>query len=109
MEPRNRKLQTVGTILIGGAVGAGIALLFAPQSGRRTRRDLRHLGEKAINKSTAIGMDVRHSFDHLIDGVSDKFRDGMHWTRKAGREMQNAIGSGKSYLHERLSNIGRAS
>jgi gas vesicle protein len=109
MELRNRKLQTVGTLLIGGAVGAGIALLFAPQSGRRTRRDLSHLGQKAINKSAAIGMDVRHSFDHLIDGVSDRFRDGMHWTGKAGREMQSAIGSGKSYLHERISKMRRAS
>ena len=109
MELRNRKLQTVGTLLIGGAVGAGIALLFAPQSGMRTRRDLRHLGEKALNKSAAIGMDVRHSFDHLIDGVSDKFQDGMHWTRQAGREMQGAVGSGKSYLQERISKMGRAS
>jgi gas vesicle protein len=109
MEPSNHKLHTVGALLIGGAVGAGIALLFAPQSGRRTRRDLRHLGEKAINKSAAIGLDARHSFNHLIDEVSDRFLDGMHWTRKAGREMQTAIGSGKSYLHGRISKIGRAS
>ncbi len=109
MELGNRKLKTAGTLLIGGAVGAGIALLFAPQSGRRTRRELRHLGQKALHKSAAIGMDVRHSFDHLIDDVSDRFRDGMHWTRKAGQDVHGAIGSGKSYLQERIGKITRAS
>ncbi len=80
----NRKLRSVGTLLIGSAVGAGIALLFAPQSGRRTRRDLLHLGRKAMKKSAAIGMDVRHSFDNLVDGASDKLRDRIRWARKAG-------------------------
>lgn len=79
-----KKLHAVGTILIGGAIGAGIALLFAPQSGKRTRRDLRHLGRKAMIRSAAIGLDVRHSFDNMIGGASDKLRDGMRWARKAG-------------------------
>lgn len=105
----DRKMKMVGTLLIGGAVGAGIALLFAPQSGKRTRRDLRHLGRKAMHKSAAIGMDVRHSFDHLIDGASDKLRDGVHWTKRAGREMQNAIGSGKSFVQEKIGRMRHVS
>ncbi len=109
MEQRSRKLQTVRSLLIGGAVGAGIALLLAPQSGRRTRRELRHLGRKALNKSAAIGMDVRNSFDNLIDGMSDKFRDNMHWTRNAGRDVLGAIGSGKSYLKGKVGKLSRAS
>ena len=31
---------SVGWLLVGGAVGAGLALLFAPQSGAQTRRQL---------------------------------------------------------------------
>jgi gas vesicle protein len=31
--------------MIGGIVGAGIALLFAPQSGRKTRRQISDMAE----------------------------------------------------------------
>lgn len=109
MELRNGKLQTARTLLIGGAIGAGVALLLAPQSGRRTRRELRHLGKKALHKSAAIGMDVRNSFDNLLDGVSDTFRDNFHWTRKAGHGMLSAIGSGKSFIREKVNKVSRAS
>ena len=33
------------SFLIGGAVGAGVALLMAPQSGKRTRRQIKDLAE----------------------------------------------------------------
>lgn len=33
------------SFLIGGAVGAGLALLLAPQAGRKTRRQIRDLAE----------------------------------------------------------------
>ena len=32
-----RVMQTAGIALAAGAIGAGVALLFAPQSGARTR------------------------------------------------------------------------
>jgi gas vesicle protein len=40
--------STVLLAVLGGAIlGAGIALLYAPQSGRRTREKLKGLGEDA--------------------------------------------------------------
>lgn len=109
MELRNRKLKTARTLLIGGAIGAGVALLLAPQSGKRTRRELRHLGKKALNKSAAIGMEVRNSIDNLVDEVSDTFRDNFHWTRKAGHGVLSAIGSGGSFIKGTVSKVARAS
>ena len=48
MESGNSSTGTVFLALLGGAVlGAGVALLYAPQSGRRTRQRLRELGEDA--------------------------------------------------------------
>jgi len=46
----NREGRDVGvfmlfSFLVGGAVGAGLALLLAPQSGRKTRRQIRDIAE----------------------------------------------------------------
>ena len=40
-----RSMQTVWVALATGAVSAGVALLFAPQSGARTRRMVRRKAE----------------------------------------------------------------
>jgi len=77
MEMPNGKLRTIGTFVAGGLIGAGIAILLAPQSGKRTRRELRHMGRKALHKSEALGMDLRNSFHNLVDDVSSRFKDGV--------------------------------
>lgn len=40
---RNLGSFVVFSFLVGGVVGAGLALLMAPQSGRKTRRQIREL------------------------------------------------------------------
>ena len=40
-----RSMKTVWIALATGAVGAGVALLYAPQSGARTRRMIRRKAE----------------------------------------------------------------
>lgn len=83
----NGKMKTAGAFLAGGIIGAGVAILFAPHSGRRTRRELKHLGKKALIRSEALGMDLRHSIDNLVDDLSDKFKTGVargkEWSRRA--------------------------
>lgn len=39
---RNTAMVAVFSFLLGGAVGAGLALLLAPQSGKKTRRQIQH-------------------------------------------------------------------
>ena len=41
--------RTILLVLGAAAAGAGIALLFAPQSGERTRRQIRHKTEDLVN------------------------------------------------------------
>jgi gas vesicle protein len=43
-----RAPRAIITSLAAAAVGAGAALLFAPQSGERTRRQIRHKTEDLI-------------------------------------------------------------
>lgn len=44
----------IGLFLLGLAVGAGLALLYAPQTGARTRADLRRATRRARRKASEI-------------------------------------------------------
>jgi gas vesicle protein len=107
------KLKMIGWMMGSGLVGAGAALLLAPQSGKRTRRDLRHLGKKVLNRSAAFGMDVRHSVDDLIDEVADKLQEGAQRSfeaaSKAGRDVRSAVASSRSYIRDGVEKLRHAS
>jgi gas vesicle protein len=49
------------SFLLGGIVGAGMALLFAPKSGHETRQNIRNFAE-----------DVREKAKDYVDDVKDK-------------------------------------
>lgn len=95
MEMQNGKIRTIGTFVVGGLIGAGVAILFAPQSGKRTRRELRHMGKKVLHKSEALGMDIRNSLDNLVDDISTKLKDGVargrDWSQQAKKDVRNHI------------------
>jgi hypothetical protein len=53
MEQHDRNLVMVAafSFLLGGAVGAGLALLLAPQSGKKTRRQIQHMAEDLADQA----------------------------------------------------------
>ncbi len=50
--------------LAGGIIGAGIALLTAPKSGKETREAIQHLTEEATHKIKSV---ARDSADKIMD------------------------------------------
>src|SRR2546428_168902 len=82
MEARNEKLNGVLLFAAGSLIGAGLALLLAPQSGRRTRRDIVHLGKMAKKKSEQIQLEMHHAIDSLVDDISEKMQEGMNRGRE---------------------------
>ena len=64
--------RIVGSFLIGGIVGAGLALLFAPQSGKRTRRDISRFTRNVAGDAKDMVEDAAESVQDLVDRVSDK-------------------------------------
>ena len=55
------------TFLLGGVVGAGLALLFAPQSGSETRRKIVELTDDVKEKSTEYANQAKSKVTSLVD------------------------------------------
>jgi gas vesicle protein len=72
-------VSTVLLALLGGTIlGAGAALLYAPDSGRRTRRKLADLEEDAVQHA-------RELFKRAQEGAGKAGRGGERWMEQ-GRE-----------------------
>jgi gas vesicle protein len=56
-DDRNRSLLVA--LVVGGLVGAGVALLLAPQSGKRTRQQIADLAEDLKDYATDLTEKVR--------------------------------------------------
>jgi gas vesicle protein len=64
--------KTVGILSVGAGIGAGMALLYAPQSGKRTRRDIWRFGSRKMDQLTDFGSDVSSYVSDCVDGALEK-------------------------------------
>ena len=70
MENRGTKMLGAGLWLVAGAVvGAGLALLLAPQSGKATRRDIARLAKKAGHRAEGIVDEFSDAVAGMVDAV----------------------------------------
>lgn len=68
MSEQGRQVAKVAAWVAGGAaVGAGLGLLFAPQSGTETRRQIRHYAKRARFEATRFGRNVKDRLDQAIE------------------------------------------
>ena len=63
------------SFLLGGLVGAGFALLLAPQSGRETRQKIKELSEEVKEKATCYVGDVKEKIVGSIDKGKEFYDD----------------------------------
>ena len=61
--------------LLGGALGASLALLFAPESGRRTRERLRDLAADVRDRTIDFSEDFRDKAEEVIERGRETFEE----------------------------------
>lgn len=74
-EHSSQVMNFVSGLILGAVIGAGIALLTAPESGRRTRRRIRRTASDV--KDTASDR-----WDELADDVKGRVDDALRVARK---------------------------
>ena len=65
---------TLGAVMlvVGGCIGAGTALLLAPQSGRKTRRQITRRSRKVRNRAEEMVREAARSVTDVVDDLGDK-------------------------------------
>ena len=109
MTKGNEAAKSALWFVSGAAVGAGIALLLAPQSGRQTRRDIVRIGRIAGHKAEEMRLQMRHALMELADDISDRVQQqidrGIEWSGKTAEQVEDAVEVGKRIVRQELDKI----
>lgn len=63
-------------MLIGGIIGAGVALLFAPASGKETREYIKRQFDTAVESGKKFAQKVGDEFAQRKEAISEAVRTG---------------------------------
>jgi gas vesicle protein len=99
MKDRGEK-RHIGTILSSFLMGTGLGILFAPRSGRRTRKEIERLGRKTKRRVWD---------DDLIEDIAEVTRDnlekGKEITEEKKKKILEMIESGEKLLSAQKENL----
>lgn len=97
--------------LAGLAIGAGVALLFAPQSGEATRRDLMRRGRRAKRRAQEMAEDLRDKAEESYQEARARVEEGLDSAKAAVTRGQSkvarAAGTGRAAAHEAREDLER--
>ena len=110
---RNEDAVKVGAaFLIGGAIGAAIALLYAPQSGRETRKDIQRTARRVKNEAVDLVEDTIDRVDDFVDETKDRVTElidrGVELSGAAKKEIIKTLDQGQKALEKQKNRIMEA-
>jgi gas vesicle protein len=106
----------VGALMLvaGGIIGAGIALMYAPQSGEKTRKEVVRYAKKARRKTLDAVDAVEDFSDQVVDmaeavgerasEILDKGKDMAYGAKKG---LLKAIADGEARLEKERSRLSK--
>lgn len=101
-EDKNVFLNLLAGIGIGAILGAAVALMLAPKSGKETRDDLKKTAEEVKTKAEKMISDLSASAEELVN----KTKEVVETTKT---KVQQAVEAGKTAMAEKREAIKKLS
>ena len=110
-EENNSAMVGALMLVAGGIIGAGVALLFAPQSGKRTRRDICRIAKKTKHRAEEAVENFTDSLSNMVETVGDKASDlldqGKDLAHDAKKEVLRAIEDSQEKLEKQRAKLAK--
>ena len=85
------KTGAIGFFIGGAAVGAAIALLYAPKAGAQTRKDIRRFSKKTVNQLDDLQNDLREQISEGYEQVIEVFDNVKEYVEDGRTKLQKMI------------------
>ena len=89
-------------LVVGGLIGAGIALLLAPQTGKKTRKYLACCAKDLGEKANEAASDFSETFSDFMDTAGKRagelFEEGVDLTQDSKKSLLSALDKGLEKL-----------
>lgn len=108
-----KRNATLGGVLLvaGGLIGAGVALLFAPQSGRQTRRDIARYSRKVRRQAEDIVDEFAGNVHGMVESIGERAEDildrGKDMAHDAKLDLLKVIDEGQARLEKQKSRLAK--
>lgn len=99
----NNKTYSMSAFWAGAFIGAGVALLLAPQTGAQLRRRLRTYANNAKEE-------MLEAWDEAMERGKHYIETGQETLQEAGSAIETAIERGKDYIEsgkEMMKEVGK--
>lgn len=101
--------KITGAFLVGGLIGAAIALLYAPKSGRETRKDIKKTARRIKKETVHLVEDAVESINDFAgevrDTVSDIIERGRDLSDGAKKEIIRNLEHGQKVIEKQRKRI----
>ena len=101
--------RIMSAFLLGGLIGATVALLYAPKSGRETRKDLSKAAKRVKRGAADLVEDITESVADFTSEMKDKATDiaerGRELSENARKEIAATLEHGQKALEKQRKRI----
>lgn len=90
-DSEGRVLTGALLLLTGMVLGAGVALLIAPQSGERTREDITRYAKKARRRVEGAAGEFAENVSGMVDDIERRSEDLLGQGKVLAKESKEAV------------------
>jgi gas vesicle protein len=100
----NNGTNNILAFMLGGVIGAGIALLYAPRSGKESREEISRLMDKvkgqAVMREKKLELKMFRAVDDISNRVIDILSEGREISEARKEELLKAITDARRSLDQ---------